>query len=68
MISGLLAQFPSQAALAVAAAVYLHGAAGDAARDEIGEQAMIATDLLHYLPEAMYRALELSRQPMVRLG
>ena len=68
MVAGYLAQFPSQPALAVAAAVYLHGAAGDAARDEIGEKAVIATDLLHYLPEGMYRTLELSRQSMVRLG
>ena len=68
MIAGFLAQFPSQPALAVAAAVYLHGAAGDAARDEIGEQPIIATDLLHYLPEAMYRTVELARQPIVRLA
>ena len=68
MIAGFMAQFPLHPALAVAAAVYLHGAAGDAARDELGEQAMIATDLLHYLPEAMYRTVELARQPMVRLA
>ena len=38
---------PQQAELAVCAAVYLHGMAGDVARERMGEQAMIATDLLH---------------------
>src|SRR5262249_32595869 len=33
-------------------AVHLHGLAGDLARDELGEAALIATDLLDYLPRA----------------
>jgi NAD(P)H-hydrate epimerase len=40
----------------VLAAVYLHGLAGDVAREKIGEQAMIAGDLIACLPEAFKRA------------
>ncbi len=37
---------------AVVLAVYLHGLAGDLACNDLGETALIATDLLDYLPEA----------------
>ena len=53
MISGLLAQYSSRIDDAVAAAVYLHGLAGELGAAEIGEKALIATDLLQFLPEAM---------------
>ncbi len=68
MVAGFLAQFPQQAELAVCAAVYLHGMAGDVARERMGEQAMIATDLLKALPEAMRRALAWSRQKLLRIS
>jgi NAD(P)H-hydrate epimerase len=68
MIAGLLAQFPERPELAVSAAVYLHGMAGDVARDQTGEMAMIATDLLHSLPEAMRRTLAWSRQKLMRIS
>jgi ADP-dependent NAD(P)H-hydrate dehydratase len=32
--------------------VYLHGLAGDRARDELGEPSLIASDLIDYLPQA----------------
>ena len=38
---------------AVAAAVYLHGRAGELGAAALGEQALIATDLLEFLPEAV---------------
>jgi NAD(P)H-hydrate epimerase len=51
-ISGLLAQglAPFEAA---ALGVYLHGAAGERVREELGEAGMIASDLLPALPRAI---------------
>ena len=37
--------------------VYLHGLAGDLARDQIGEVSLIATDLLDFLPPAIRQAI-----------
>ncbi len=67
LILGLLAQFPSRVVECVNAAVYLHGLAGDVARDALGEQAVIATDLVRYLPEAMRRAKAWAEQKVLRL-
>jgi NAD(P)H-hydrate epimerase len=53
MIAGLVAQFPQQADQAVAAAVYLHGLAGQLGARTLGEKCLLATDLLQYLPQAM---------------
>jgi NAD(P)H-hydrate epimerase len=53
MIAGFLAQFPREADLAVACAVYLHGLAGELGAAELGEKSLIATDLLRFLPAAM---------------
>lgn len=36
--------------------VYLHGLAGDLARDQIGDVSLIATDLLDFLPPALRQA------------
>jgi NAD(P)H-hydrate epimerase len=56
MIGGLLAQFPSaDPALVLCGAVYLHGLAGELAAAEFGEQAMLATDILKFLPQAVRR-------------
>lgn len=69
MIAGLMAQAHSMKdedrwMRAVIAAVYLHGLAGDVAREKMGEQAMIAGDLILSLPEAFKRA----RQQMGNKG
>lgn len=54
MIGGLLAQFPSaDPALVLCGAVYLHGLAAELAAAELGEQAMLATDILKFLPPAV---------------
>jgi NAD(P)H-hydrate epimerase len=53
MIAGLVAQFPQQADQAVAAAVYLHGLAGQLGARALGDKCLLATDLLQYLPNAM---------------
>ena len=51
--AGLLAQYPDRSATQVtAAAVYLHGLAGDVAARELGEASMIAGDILDALPMA----------------
>jgi len=68
MIAGMLAQFTKQPEAAVCAAVYLHGAAGDAARAQMGEQSLIATDLLRCLPQAMRRTRHLARVLPVHIG
>jgi NAD(P)H-hydrate epimerase len=60
LISGLLAQFPDQAESAVLAAVYLHGRCGQLGAAVLGEQCLLATDLLRFLPEAMRECSRLS--------
>ncbi len=52
MVAGLIAQHPLQPLEATALAVYLHGLAGDLARDAEGENSLVATDLLRFLPQA----------------
>jgi len=42
----------------LAASVYLHGLAGDIAAAEMGQESLIATDLLPYLPAAFRRIVE----------
>jgi NAD(P)H-hydrate epimerase len=59
MISGFLAQFPSQPDEAVAAAVYLHGLAGQIGARALGEKCLMATDLFDYLPDAMEECAEI---------
>lgn len=54
--AGLIAQHPDQPELAVIAAVWLHGRSGELAAKRMGEQCVLATELLHYLPEAIGEA------------
>ncbi|MGB9456829.1 MAG: NAD(P)H-hydrate dehydratase [Bryobacteraceae bacterium] len=61
MIAGFLAQFPQHPDEAVAAAVYLHGLAGQIGARALGERSLIASDLLHYLPAAMEECAALPR-------
>ncbi|MGC2247776.1 MAG: NAD(P)H-hydrate dehydratase [Terriglobales bacterium] len=56
IVAGLIAQHPRQALLATALAVYLHGLAGDLARDAVGESSLVATDLVRFLPAAFAEA------------
>jgi len=44
MIAGMIAQNAGEVIKAVIAAVYLHGLAGDIARETMGEQSLVATD------------------------
>jgi hydroxyethylthiazole kinase-like uncharacterized protein yjeF len=63
MVAGMVSQFPHDLPRAVCAAVYLHGLAGDVARERVGELSMTASDLLHAIPEAIWRAQQRSEQP-----
>ncbi|HVB40031.1 MAG TPA: NAD(P)H-hydrate dehydratase [Terriglobales bacterium] len=54
MIAGLIAQFPRRRLVeTVAAAVCLHGRAGDLAAARVGEMALIAGDIIAALPAAL---------------
>ena len=53
LIAGFLGQFPQEPDLAIAAAVYLHGLAGELGAAALTEKCLVATDLLRYLPAAM---------------
>ena len=48
---------PKLAHLAVRAAVWLHGRAGELAAEELTERCVLATDLLTYLPRAIREIL-----------
>lgn len=58
IVAGMLVQNPSRAVEAIAAAVYLHGLAGDVASETMGEHSLVATDLIEALPEAFRRVRE----------
>src|SRR6185437_6749563 len=74
MVAGLLAQFPERPFEAVVAAVHLHGLAGDVAcyghnsQTGIGEQCLVATDLIRAMPEAYRQIWEKADEKPVVLG
>lgn len=53
MIAGMIAQHPNDWKRAVVAAVWLHGRCGELAAQRLGEQFVLAMDLLDDLPKAM---------------
>ena len=53
LIAGFLAQFPSMPDIAIAAAVFLHGLAGEIGARARGEKAFRATDLIEFFPAAV---------------
>jgi NAD(P)H-hydrate epimerase len=54
IVTGLLARGYSQAD-ACRVGVYLHGLAGDLAAAEIGEESLVASDIISYLPKAFLK-------------
>ena len=56
ILTGLLAQgyLPAEA---VQLGVYLHGLAGDLAAADLGEDSLIASDIINYLPQAFKKIL-----------
>jgi NAD(P)H-hydrate epimerase len=66
MVAGMMAQHKERIFEAVCAAVYLHGLAGDGACESVGEQSLVATDLVRFLPEAMRRVREAAKAEIVK--
>lgn len=66
MVAGLIAQHPQQPLEATALAVYLHGLAGDLARDAEDENSLVATDLLRFLPQA-FAQMRIQKSTEVRI-
>jgi hydroxyethylthiazole kinase-like uncharacterized protein yjeF len=58
IVAGMIAQNPQRVIEAVTAAVHLHGLAGDIACETMGEQSLVATDLIRALSEAFQRVRE----------
>jgi NAD(P)H-hydrate epimerase len=67
IVAGLLAQHPERALEATALAVYLHGLAGDLACEELGENSLVATDLVGSLPAAFAEARKQISESVVRI-
>lgn len=67
MTAGMIAQSSQRIFESVVAAVYLHGLAGDVARESTGEQSLVATDLIRALPEAMRRVRGAAGDPSVTI-
>jgi hydroxyethylthiazole kinase-like uncharacterized protein yjeF len=65
MVAGMIAQSPDRIAEAVIAAVHLHGLAGDVACERMGEQSLVATDLLTGLAEAFRHTRQAARETSV---
>lgn len=61
LIAGMMGQFPNDADFAIAAAVWLHGRAGELGASKLGEKSLIASDLLTFLPEAIGELTNLAR-------
>lgn len=68
IVAGLIAQNPNRVIEAVIGAVYLHGLAGDIAREHVGEQPLVATDLIKTLADAIRRIRAASAEKPVKIG
>lgn len=58
----------SRLLLHILAAVFLHGLAGDLARDRLAEHSLVATDLLTHLPAAFRSVAGLAQERFIRVG
>jgi hydroxyethylthiazole kinase-like uncharacterized protein yjeF len=68
MVAGMIAQHPDRLLDAILTAVYLHGLAGDAAREAMGEHSLTATDLVTTMPEAFRRVHEQAMQEFTKVS
>lgn len=67
MVAGLIAQHPKDALEATALAVFLHGQAGDLASETLGENSLVATDLVRFLP-ASFAASKSEKRDYFRMN
>jgi ADP-dependent NAD(P)H-hydrate dehydratase / NAD(P)H-hydrate epimerase len=68
IVAGMLAQNPRHQFEAVLAAVFLHGLAGDITQQGVGEQSLVATDLVKTLPMAFRRVRTSAAEKWVKIG
>jgi ADP-dependent NAD(P)H-hydrate dehydratase / NAD(P)H-hydrate epimerase len=68
IVAGLLAQNLERSFEAALAAVYLHGLAGDIARDQFGEHSLVATDLVTALADAFRQVRAAAAENQVKIG
>jgi ADP-dependent NAD(P)H-hydrate dehydratase / NAD(P)H-hydrate epimerase len=68
MVAGLMAQNLGREFDAVLAAVYLHGLAGDMAKEILGEHSLIATDLVESVAEAFEWTRQEAQKDWVKIG
>lgn len=68
IVAAMIAQNPKDPLMAVCAAAYLHGLAGDVMRESVGEHSLVATDLLSGLPEAFDQARKNAGSHLVNWG
>lgn len=66
--AGLMAQHPDRVFEAVLLAVFLHGLAGDIACQELGEESLVATDVVRFLPNAFKAARGMLKDPVTRVA
>lgn len=57
ILAAMLAQYPDEHRLAVEAAVFLHGLAGDLAAQQMDQHTLLATDTLRHLSDAFRQPL-----------
>ena len=58
MLTGMLGAFLARGmdpAVALQSSVYLHGSAGDIAAERVGQESLIASDVIAAIPEAFKR-------------
>jgi NAD(P)H-hydrate epimerase len=68
VVAGLIAQHPQRILESTVMAVFLHGLAGDAGQEAVGEESLVATDLIRFLPDAFRRLRQMSAEKMVRIA
>jgi NAD(P)H-hydrate epimerase len=56
IVGSFVAQNPDEVFEAAATAVYLHGLAGEIAKEALSDRSVMASDVIKYLPQAIKKA------------